>query len=73
MLILESIPKPVLWRDRAKSSWSRPEVEKARRRTEVRREPFLPTTQSHGLCSRSQSKEVLGWILIIVTAVMNQT
>ncbi len=61
---LESILKLVLWRDRAKSSWSRPEVKKARRRTEVRREPFLPTTQIHGLCSRSQSKEVLGLILI---------
>ena len=32
----------------------------ARRRTEVRREPFSPTTQIHGLCSQSQAKEVLG-------------
>jgi len=40
-------------------------VEKAQRRTEVRREPFLPTTQIHGLCSRSQSKEVLGWVLTL--------
>ena len=29
------------------------EVEKARRRTEVRREPFSPTTSIHGLCSQS--------------------
>jgi len=37
---LEPIPKPVSWRDLAKSSWSRPEVEKARRRAEARREPL---------------------------------
>jgi hypothetical protein len=34
--------------------------EKARRRTEVRREPFSPTTQIHERCSRLQQKEVFG-------------
>ena len=63
---LEPIPKPILWRDRAKSLWSRPEVEKARRRAEARREPFSPITQIHGRCSRSQSKEVLGWVLVVL-------
>ena len=66
-----SIPQPVLWRDRAKSSWMNSEMgtegaraaEKARRYTEARRDPFSPTTQIHGLCSRSQSKEVLGRVL----------
>ena len=56
---LELISKLILKRGRAKSLWARPEVKRARRRTEVRREPFSPTTQSHGLCSRSQPKGVL--------------
>ena len=50
--------------DRARSLWARPEVERARRRTEVRREPFSPTTQSHGLRSRSQPKGVLKSVLV---------
>ena len=36
------------------------EVKKARRRTEVRRDPFSPTTPIHERCSQSQSEEVLG-------------
>ena len=59
---LEPILKLILKRGRAKSLWARPEVKRARRRTEVRREPFLPTTQSHGLCSRSQPKGVFKWV-----------
>ena len=55
----EPIPIPVLQRGRAKSLWSRPEVKRARRRAEARREPFSPRTQIHELCSRSQPKEVL--------------
>ncbi len=62
---LELISKLILQRDRAKSSWSRPEVKKARRRAEARREPFLPITQIHGLCSRSQPKGVLKWVQIL--------
>ncbi len=38
-------------------------MKKARRRAEARRDPFLPTTQIHGLCSRSQPKGVLKWVL----------
>ncbi len=86
---VELIPKPVFGRharalaplsiklalpgNRAKSLWSRPEVKKARRHTEVRREPFLPTTLIHGLCSRLQQKEVLGWVLVGWTIVMTFT
>ena len=36
------------------------EARKVRRRTEVHREPFLPTTQIHGLRSPSQPKGGLG-------------
>ena len=64
--ISEAISWPVLLRDRAKSSWSRPEVKKAQRRADARREPFLPTTQSHGLCSRSQQKEAMRWLLCLL-------
>ena len=68
---LEAIPKPVLKRDRAKSSWARPEVERARRRAGARRERFSPRTQIHGLCSRSQSKVVLGWLLVLLFFVLS--
>ena len=61
--MLELISELILKRGRAKSLWARPEVKRARRRTEVRREPFLPTTQTHGLCSRPQPKGVLKWVL----------
>ena len=75
-----SIPQPVLWRDRAKSSWMNSEMgtegaraaEKARRYTEARRDPFSPTTQIHGLCSRSQSEEVLGWVLYTMASKITQ-
>ena len=66
---IELISKLILQRDPAKSLWARPEVKRARRRTGVRREPFLPTTQSHGLCSRSQPKGVLKWVLGLLTSI----
>ena len=69
--LLELIPKPVFERNRAKKPWSRPEVKRARRRTGVRREPFLPITLIHGFCSRLQRKEVLGWVLLIVSSVLS--
>ena len=47
-------------------------MEKARRRAEARREPFSPTTQIHGLCSRSQSEEVLGWVLYTMASKITQ-
>ena len=58
LLLLQLVSKLVLQRNRARGSWSRPEVEKARRRAGARREPFSPITLIHGLRSRLQPKVV---------------
>jgi len=66
------VSKLIFKRNRAKSPWSRPEAERARRRAEARREPFLPTTPIHGFCSRLQRKAVLkpGVIAWATTAIL---
>jgi hypothetical protein len=66
---LELVSKLVLKRNRARSPWARPEVEKARRRAEARREPFSPTTPSHGLRSRLQPETVLKPVLTRISHV----
>jgi hypothetical protein len=71
MLCLQLASKLILWRNRAKSSWSRPEAEKARRRAEARREPFSPITQIHGLCSRLQLNAVLKPVVGITATIVH--
>jgi len=56
---LQLFSKLISKRNRARGSWSRPEVKKARRRAGARREPFSPITQIHGLRSRLQPEAVL--------------
>ncbi len=57
--MLQLVSKLVLQRNRARSSWSRLDAEKARRRAGARQEPFSPTTLIHGLRSRLQPEAVL--------------